>query len=127
MHSGGWWRYISYDESKGKPQVDRDLLWRVYGYAKPHRFSVAMVLVTILLVSLLELIPPLLYRDLIDNVLIDNGLANGSLTRLNWLAVGMLAIPVVRGFVGVGRRYFSSKAGEGIIYDLRAEMYRHLQ
>lgn len=122
MHHGGWWRYISYDESQSKPQVDRALLWRVFGYARPHMVAVAVLLVTILLVSLLELIPPLLYRDLIDNVL-----PNGNVGRLNWLAAGMLGIPVARGLVGVVQRYYSSRAGEGIIYDLRMEMYRHLQ
>lgn len=58
MHSSGWWRYISYDESKGKAQVDRVLLGRVFGYAKPHLSSVLMVLVTIVIISFIELLPP---------------------------------------------------------------------
>lgn len=122
MHSGGWWRYIAYDESKGKAKIDRALLRRVFTYARPHLFSVSVVLLTIVAVSLLELIPPLLYRDLIDNVLPEK-----DFRRLNLVAVGMLAIPVLTGLINVVQRYFSARAGEGIIYDLRQEMYEHLQ
>ncbi|MCB9151651.1 MAG: ABC transporter ATP-binding protein [Caldilineaceae bacterium] len=122
MHSSGWWRYISYDESKGKAQIDRELLWRVFGYARPHLFAVAIVLVTIVTNSLLELLPPLLYRELIDHVLPER-----NMTRLNWLALGLLAIPLATGLISVVNRYYSSRAGEGIIHDLRQQMYGHLQ
>ncbi len=122
MHSGGWWRYISYDETKGSAQIDRALLRRVFGYARPHLSSIAIVLVTIVGISLLQLIPPLLYRDLIDNVL-----PNRDTARLNRLAALMLSIPIINGLASVLQRYFSAKAGEGIIFDLRQEMYNHLQ
>jgi len=122
MHGSGWFRYISYDEKKGKATVDRSLLRRVAVYAKPHIWSVAIVLVTILSISLLELIPPLLYRDLIDNVL-----PNGDVRRLNLVALAMLAIPLLTGAISVIQRYFSAMAGEGIIFDLRQQMYDHLQ
>ncbi|MEZ4622562.1 MAG: ABC transporter ATP-binding protein [Caldilineaceae bacterium] len=122
MHGHGWWSYIAYDPSKGKPQVSRQLLRRVFTYAKPHLFAVTVVLVTIVAISLLELIPPLLYRDLIDNVL-----PNRNYARLNWLALGMLGIPILSGVINVVQRFFSSRAGEGIIFDLRQQMYEHLQ
>jgi ATP-binding cassette subfamily B protein len=122
MHSGGWWRYIRYDESKGKAQIDRDLLGRVFEYAKPHLGSVLIVLTTIVIISLLGLIPPLIYRDLIDNVL-----PNRNVQRLNWLALAMLAIPLLSGLLQVVQRRYSAKAGEGIIYDLRVGMYAHLE
>jgi len=122
MHHGSWFRYISYDESKGRATIDRHLLQRVFAYARPYIRPVLMVLIAIVTTSLLELIPPLLYRDLIDNVL-----PNRDMTRLNWLAVGMLGIPILVAIIGVVRRHYSATAGEGIIYDLRQEMYEHLQ
>lgn len=122
MHSSGWWRYISYDESKGKAQVDRALLRRVFQYARPHLAAVSIVLVTIVANSLLDLLPPLLYRELIDHVLPERNMA-----RLNWLALGLLAIPLITGLISVVQRYFSARAGEGIIHDLRQQMYQHLQ
>jgi ATP-binding cassette subfamily B protein len=83
---------------------------------------VLIVLVTIVAIALLELVPPLLYRDLIDNVIPDR-----NYRRLNVVALGMIGIPVVSGLIGVLQRYYSAKAGEGIIFDLRQEMYEHLQ
>lgn len=122
MHGHGWWSYIAYDPSKGKPQINRQLVRRIFTYARPHLFAVTVVLVTIVAISLLELIPPLLYRDLIDNVL-----PNRNYTRLNWLALGMVGIPILSGVINVVQRFFSARAGEGIIFDLRQQMYTHLQ
>lgn len=123
MHGGGgWWRFISHDDSKGKPQVDRELLKRVYQYARPYGKYIAAVLSIIIVVSLIELIPPLLYRDLFDTVL-----PNQDRTRLGWLALGMIGIPITSNLIGVAERYFSAKMGEGIIFDLRQQMYAHLQ
>lgn len=124
FHIGGrgWWTFLSYDEEKGKPQVDRRLLRRVLGYARPYLGHVAVVLIAITVTSLIELVPPLLYRDLFDNVL-----PNRDAARLNLLAVGMLGIPIVSNLIGVAERYFSAGLGEGIIFDLRQEMYEHLQ
>lgn len=122
MHGRGMWSYIAYDPSKGKPQINRQVIRRIFTYARPHALSVIIVLVTIVAISLLELIPPLLYRDLIDNVL-----PNRDVTRLNWLALAMVGIPVLSGGFNVVQRFFSARAGEGIIYDLRHQMYEHLQ
>ena len=121
-HGGGWWSFIRYDESKGKAQVNRQLLRRVLGYARPYWRSLALMLVAISAISLLGLIPPLLYRDLIDNVL-----PNQDVARLNMLALGMIAIPIVSGLIGVGERYLSARMGEGVIFDLRQAMFYHLQ
>lgn len=122
FHGSGWWRYIAHDPSKGQPHVDRRLLKRVFRYARPYWKSVIVVLLTIVIVSLLELIPPLLYRELIDHVL-----PNRNVGRLNLLALVMVAIPIISGLISVVQRYFNAKVGEGIIYDLRQELYRHLQ
>jgi ATP-binding cassette subfamily B protein len=113
---------MRYDESKGRPQVSRQLLGRVLGYARPYWRSLALMLAAIGVTALIGLVPPLLYRDLIDNVL-----PNRDFSRLNWLALGMIGIPLVSGLIGVGQRYLSACVGEGIISDLRQTMYDHLQ
>ncbi len=123
MHHGGGWRaYLTGDDSQSEHKIDRQVLRRVFGYARPHIIAVLIVLVAIVIVSLLGLIPPLLYRSLIDNVL-----PSGDIRRLNLLAIAMLGIPLLSGFVSIVQRHYSAKAGEGIIYDLRKEMYVHLQ
>jgi ATP-binding cassette, subfamily B, bacterial len=122
MHGGGWWAYIRHDENQDQPKITSDLLWRVWEFAKPYRWPVVGLLFTILLISSVSLISPLLYRDLIDNAI-----PNGDLKRLNWLALGMIAIPIFNGIIGVWQRQVNATIGEGVIYDLRRALYRHMQ
>jgi ATP-binding cassette subfamily B protein len=122
IHGGGWWSFLRYDESKGHARVDRALLGRVLAYARPYWALVAAMLAVIAVDSLVGLIPPLLYRELIDQVL-----PNRDLGRLNLLALAMVGIPLVSGLLGVAQRYLGSRVGEGIIFDLRQGLYAHLQ
>jgi ATP-binding cassette subfamily B protein len=122
FHGGGWWSYIRYDEERDRPQVSRSLLRRVAAYARPYWGQAALMVALIVLTSLLNLVPPLLYRDLLDNAL-----PNRDAARLNLLALGVIGIPVVVGLIGVAQRYYSSRIGEGIIYDLRRALYGHMQ
>ncbi len=122
MHSGNWWRFVTFEESnKSKPVLDRALLRRVFQYARPYLGAISIVLVTITLTSLLGLLPPLIYRELIDVVL-----PSGDLRLLNLLAIGLFAVPLLTGLLGVLQRRYSARAGEGIIYDLRNQMFDHL-
>jgi ATP-binding cassette subfamily B protein len=121
-HGGGWFSYIRYDEEQDRPQVSRALLARVWGYARPYLPRVIMILITIVGISSLSLVPPLLIRNLLDHALPERDLA-----RLNLLALGMVAVPMINGLLGVVQRYASSSVGEGIIYDLRRNLYGHLQ
>jgi ATP-binding cassette subfamily B protein len=82
---------------------------------------VLLVLVAIVAISLIELLPPLILRQLIDVTLPEK-----DLRQLNLLALALLAIPVLSGLIDVGQRYLSARVGEGIIFDLRQQMYAHL-
>lgn len=121
MYGGGWWRYLSYDEEQDRPQLSWVLLKRVWGYARPYQYKTAGLLVTIFIITGLSLIPPLLYRDLIDNAL-----PHQDLTRLNWLALGMIGIPIINALIGMIQRYLSATIGEHLIADLRNALFSHL-
>jgi ATP-binding cassette subfamily B protein len=122
MHGGGWWSYIRYDEERDKPSFDRALLRRVLEYARPYRRLLGVVLATIVVITLVSLLPPLIMRDLIDRAI-----PGENIGRVTVLGLLMVAVPLVNGFVGVVQRWASSKAGEGIIFDLRTSLYGHLQ
>ncbi len=119
---GGWWAYIRYDEARGKPHFSWALLKRVWQYAKPYQRKTAGLLITIFTITGFSLIPPLLYRDLIDNAL-----PNGDVTRLNWLALGMIGVPLINALIGMVQRYLSATIGESLIADLRNALFNHLQ
>ena len=80
------------------------------------------VLVTILIISGLGVVPPILMGMLIGAVTSD-----GDIGQLTLLGLGMIVVPVVSALVGVVQRWWSSNVGEGIIFDLRRELYEHLQ
>jgi ATP-binding cassette subfamily B protein len=122
FHGGGWWSYLRYDEEQDRPEISRTLLRRVGEYARPYWRGVLVMLLTILGISLLSLIPPLLMRNLIDVAL-----PTRDFRRLDLLALGMVLVPLVNGLLGVGQRYASARIGEGIIFDLRRSVYSHLQ
>jgi ATP-binding cassette subfamily B protein len=122
FHGGSWWSYIQYDEEQDRPNLDRALLRRVLRYAKPYRGLLALILVTIVVITLVSLVPPLLMRDLIDRAIPDE-----DLSRVTFLGLLMVAVPLINGMVGVLQRWASAKAGEGIIFDLRTDVYSHLQ
>ena len=119
---GGWWSYLNYDQSQPGPELDRALLKRVFAYGRPYRWLLVGVLATILVVSVLSVIPPLLIRELIDRAI-----PEADVGRLTLLGVGMVAVPLVNVSVGALQRWMSAKAGEGIIFDLRRSLYTHLQ
>ncbi len=122
FHGGGWWAYISHDEQQERPTITRDLLMRVWEFARPYRIKIILLLLTILLITGLSLVSPLLVRSLIDNAI-----PNEDYRLLTLLAAGMVAIPIVNGGIGVFQRSLNSQIGEGVIYDLRRALYEHMQ
>ena len=121
MRGGGWWRYLHSSDS-AKPQVTRQLLLRVLAYAKPYRRPIAGMLLTILLTTLLGLLNPLIFREIIDGAL-----AQRDMEKLHILALGLVLIPILNGGVRIVQRKLNVSIGEGVIYDLRVALYRHLQ
>ncbi len=59
--------------------------------------------------------------------LIDTAIPEGDLKLVTYLGIGMVAVPLINGVVGVVQRRATAKMGEGIIYDLRRELFDHLQ
>ncbi len=117
---------VRFDEERDRPTISRALLQRVAGYAAPYRWAIVWMLVAILLTSLLDSLQPQLLKILVDRAL-PQGDQPGDLVLLTWLGLGMIALPLVSGLIGVWQRRVSSLVGEGIIYDLRRALFNHMQ
>jgi ATP-binding cassette, subfamily B, bacterial len=104
------------------PKVTLALIRRVFGYARPYLWLLLGVLVITLATTGLSLMTPLILRDLIDRTL-----PARDLNRLIWLAIGLLAIPLISGGLNVWQRQVNARVGEGIVYDLRSSLFSHLQ
>ena len=125
MHGGGggrggpWGIVNTTDE---KPRVTWGLMKRVMAYARPYLWLILGMLLITLVTSGLSLLNPLILRDLIDRTL-----PNKNLQRLAWLVAALLGIPLVTGGLNVLLRQLNARVGEGVVYDLRAGLFAHLQ
>ncbi len=123
FHGGSWFVYMRGNDTEAEaPKVTRRLLLRVLSYARPYRPQIAGMLFTILLTTGLALLTPRIIRDLLDYAI-----PQGDTARLNLLAFGLVAIPIVSGGIRVIQRQLNAVVGEGVIYDLRVSLYEHLQ
>ncbi len=116
------WRYAYMTDENTKPEITWSLVQRVLSYARPYRALIVVGLVLILMQSGIGLLTPLIVRDLLDRTL-----PTGDATRLNWLALGLVSIPVFSSILGIIIRRVNSRIGEGVIYDLRVSLFSHLQ
>ncbi len=105
-----------------KPKVTRELMKRVLSYSWPYRWKIAAMLVIILIKTGLDLLRPLILRNLIDVTI-----PSKDITRLIELTIALLLIPTLTGWIGVWQRRLNSQVGEGVIYDLRVALFSRLQ
>jgi len=103
-------------------RVQKGLVRRVWRFARAYRRMLAGFLATIVVAALLDLVPPLLMRAVIDDAVPDE---DGGLVAL--LAGLMVAVAVVEAGLSLLERLWSSKIGEGLIFDLRVALFDHVQ
>ena len=113
---------LRHGDEQARPQINRALLRRVLGYARPYAGRIALLFAGIVTTIGLGLLTPLIVRDLIDTALPQKDAA-----RLNLLAAGLVAIPVAGAAIRIWERKLDATIGSGIILDLRAALYAHLQ
>src|SRR5918995_1581530 len=102
--------------------VRRANLRRVAILFKPYRGRLAAVLALIFLSALLGIVAPFLVRDIFDVAL-----PQDDDRLLTFLVLGLIAIAVVTGILGVVQTWLSNVVGQRVMHDLRAAVYRHLQ
>ena len=114
---------IGSDRSKIKDaKLDRSTVRRVLAYADRYRTMLIGFVATLLVSSLLSIVPALLVRRIIDDAIpnSDRGLVNS-------LALIMVALAVASGVVSLFERWFSARIGESLIFDLRVQLFDHVQ
>jgi len=94
----------------------------VWSYGRPYTRGLIALLGTIIVISSLSVVPAILI-----GLLIDEAIEHADIRQLTFLGIAMIAVPLVIALVGVVQRWLSAKVGEGIIFDLRCELYAHLQ
>jgi ATP-binding cassette subfamily B protein len=114
--------FTSLRQGDEKPKVTRELLLRVLTYARPYWSHIGGMLLTILASSALSVVTPLIFRQLIDNIL-----PSKDLNKLTLFALALLFVPLLNGGISVIQRKLNVTVGEGVIYDLRVALFIRLQ
>ena len=110
------------DPSVKQQKLKAGTVKRIFTFAKPYRLSIWIFLITVVIDAALIVATPLLLRRLIDEGVIPK---DGALVTRLAVFVGLLAIAdAAMSMLG---RYFSSRIGEGLIYDLRSLVFGHVQ
>jgi ATP-binding cassette subfamily B protein len=102
--------------------IDRRVLRRAWSFAQPYRRWLAAYLATIVVSSLLGLLPPLLFRWIIDGAIPD-----GNRQLAVWLTAVTVAAALATALIGVLQRWGASSIGEGMIHDLRVALFDKVQ
>ena len=109
------------DGVKGK-SLDRSTVRRVLAYADRYRAMLLGFVATLLVSSLLSIVPALLVRRIIDDAIpaSDRG-------QVNSLALIMVGLALASGVISLIERFFSARIGENLIFDLRVQLFDHVQ
>ena len=116
------YRSMTRDASVKDKKVSRETVKRILGYAKPYKILITFFLITLVVASLLSVAQPLLFRRIIDQ-----GITPGDASLVTWTAVFIALLAIADAGLGVVSRYYSARIGEGLIFDLRNEVYDHVQ
>ncbi|NLL41177.1 MAG: ABC transporter ATP-binding protein [Synergistaceae bacterium] len=95
---------------------------RLLGYCKPYKMRLAAALACMVLSAIFGIIPPWLIKNVVDDVLI-----NKQSSTLNLLAVGIVALYILKAVFGYGHMYLMTWVGQKVVIDIRLELYDHTQ
>ncbi len=115
-------RSLTSDQSVKEQKLKSGTVSRIVTYAKPYKRSIFLFLITVVIDALLVVASPLILKKLIDEGVIPG---DSKLVTQMALLVGLVA--VADAITSLISRWFSSRIGEGLIYDLRSEVFGHVQ
>ena len=122
MHSLGPRGHLTEEEKANRPKVTKELLLRIGSYLKPYWMQFVFVFIAILLSATVGLLPSIITGRIVDQALINRDLAQ--LIRLCFAALGAIAVSQI---IGVLESYINSWISQRIIFDMKNQMYQHLQ
>ena len=114
-------RRMSQDPEVARHRLTHGVLRRIVRFARPYRRLIVLFVSLIVVGSALPVVQPLLFREIIDR-----GVLQGNRPLLVRLAVTLAVLAVVQAGLSLVQRWCSAKIGEGLIYDLRTQVFDHV-
>lgn len=122
-------KFLSEEEKQKMPKVTKELLLRVFSYLKPYWKQLVLVFVCIIVSSVCSLFPSILTGNIIDVLTGKNlgGWIGEGISALIRLILVSLALHFASNLIGVGQSYLNNWIAQHISFDMRNQMYSHLQ
>jgi ATP-binding cassette, subfamily B, bacterial len=112
----------TYIDPRELPEVERATLRRIFSYLRPYRFYAVLVLLSITCAAMLNSLPPLFIKRIVDHAIPER-----RTTLLLLLCGGMVVGPLCAGLLGVAQKYLAAYIAEHVMFDLRVQLFRHVQ
>ncbi|QZN87592.1 ABC transporter ATP-binding protein/permease [Cellulomonas sp. C5510] len=122
MDARSMYRSFRLDPSVAQRRVTRDVLRRILTFARPYRRLLTVFLVLIAFDAAVGAATPLLYQRIIDH-----GIAQGRTGVVLGLAGVVALLALASAGLALASRWLSSRIGEGLIVDLRTQVFDHVQ
>jgi len=115
-------RTLSSDQSVKNVKLRPGTLKRIFSYAVPYKSTFVLFLFCLVADAVLTVATPLLLRELIDE-----GVIPKNRTVVTTMAIAVAVLAILTAVINIVIRWISAKIGEGLIYDLRSQVFRHVQ
>ena len=99
------------------------LYLRLLSYVKPYWKSTVVTLIAMLVVSVGNLVP----TWIAGRIVIDGVIVQRDVSRLHWIALLLLGVYLIKSIGVMLAEWLSHEIAEKIIYDMRTQIYSHLQ
>ncbi len=119
---GGVMRSMRRDDSVTQQHVTKGTARRMAQFARPYRRILAWFLVLVVVDAVIGVINPLLFRSIIDK-----GIPEHNKSLIVGLAVVAAVLAIFDTGLNIGIRWVSAKVGEGLIFDMRSQVFEHIQ
>lgn len=117
---GGKMRFAKEEDKEIK--ISKEIVLRIFKYFKPFWKQMILAIILLLIVSILGLVPPIMTKNIIDKALPEK-----SMYLLIMFILACIGATVLKELVSVGQNYINTWISKHIIYNMKNEMYRHLQ
>ncbi len=118
---GGMLRQMRRDSSVVRQRVTKGTARRMFRFARPYRRILVFFLVVIVVDAVVGVANPLLFRSIINN-----GILKHDSRIIVVLALVAAGLAVIGTGLSIAQRWVSAKVGEGLIFDMRAQVFAHI-
>lgn len=123
MRLGGPRSFLTEAEKQNKPKLTMPLLKRILKYLKPYKWQFLLVFIALIISAVLGLFPSVITGQIVDSIIAETRNLN---TLLKLVALAFIVLSASQ-IISVLEQYINSWISQKIIFDMRNEMYDHLQ